>query len=286
MHRRLGPLLLGLALLGAGCNGATAQKSNLVPQAQPGDMALDYVTDAYPSMLVEVAYISGYAPSPTALAKAQEIYSKRLLKPKGVEIVTLTEIPASQARPRWSVGDILTLEAQYRRNATGDEQNRERAVIWMVYLNGNSEFDQGSTRALGISYDPSSSAIFAESIAETSAPEVREVVEALVLIHEGGHLFGLVNNGLPMVDSHEDPASFRHDSNPNCVMFHQIETQNVLKLSTAPPYDYDYECRLDLFWAGGPDPGPREPGSLPANNQLAAPVRAPAGPIFDTAQTR
>ena len=47
---------------------------------------------------------------------------------------------------------------------------------------------------------------------------VVEFVEQSTLVHELGHLAGLVNNGAPTVSDHEDKEHPHHCTNPNCVM--------------------------------------------------------------------
>ncbi len=284
MLRHALALSASLVMLGgAGCGGTADESPRPAgPSAQPGDMTLDYITgETYPSLLVEVDYIRGHAPASEALAKMREIFASRIEKPGGIEFLIDSEIPPERRRDRYEVGDIVTLESQYRRNHTGDAANRNQAVIWMVYLNGASEFDEGGMRALGISYDASSVAIFQQNLEETTVPEVRETVEAMVLVHEGGHLFGLVNNGLPMVNAHEDALHARHDAHSDCIMFHRIETGDVERLASRPPIDFDYQCRLDMYNAGGPHPGPRPPGAEPPPAPLPPRgPRPPRGPIL------
>jgi hypothetical protein len=268
---RLRNVAFALALLGifaTGCGGGRSSASR-APQSQPGDLALDYITaETYPSLKVEIDFIQGFGPSLEAIDRCRSIWEKRLRKPGGIDFVIDTEIPASQQKARWEIGDILALEAQYRGNYTGDANNRNTATIWMVYLNGASEFDEGTTRALGVAYGGSEIAVFRENLDRTTFPTTRDVVEGMVLVHEGGHLFGLVNNGLPMVNPHEDPANPRHCVFDTCVMFHQIETGDVTRLLTNPPIDYDLQCQTDLYAAGGNPPdatasGEPTPLSLP-----------------------
>ncbi len=271
---RILALALALVLQGAaGCgDGRDGGGDRRAAGTQPGDLALDYVTDRnFGRLRVEIDYISGFAPSAEAMERIRETWARRLEKPGGVEVFLDTEIPRSFARDRWEIGDIVALESQFRDHFTGDARNRRTAVIWIVYLNGRSEFDEGQTRALGVAYEGSSIAIFRENIAATTALPLREAVESLVLLHEGGHLFGLVNNGIPMVNDHEDPDHPRHDVNPDCVMYHQIETSNVeALLDGTAPIDYDIECQRDIFAAGGPPPEEAPPA-------LASETSAPHG---------
>jgi hypothetical protein len=254
-------LALASQFAAAGCGSAARGTPARVEQTQPGDLALDYVTaQNFRSLKVEVDFIEGFGPSLDAIAKIRDLWERRLDKPGGVDVVIDTEIPRTEAKEVWEIGDIVALEGQHRANFTGDRANRGTAVIWVVYLNGKSEFDSGQSRALGVAYEGSSVAVFRENVDRTSSPEVRDNVEALVLAHEGGHLFGLVNNGVPMVNDHEDRAHPRHDVNSACAMYFQIETANTELLRILPPLDYDYECRLDMFAAGGLAPSDAPPG--------------------------
>lgn len=273
-----------LTALAAGCGGSSSASNG--PRTQVGDLALDYITKKnYPALKVEIDYIQGFGPSLDAMNRCRAIWEQRIDKPGGIDFVITTEIPFSAARTQWQMGDIMALESQYRKNWTGDAQNKNTAVIWVVYLNGASEFDTATTRALGVSYGGAETAIFRENIERTTLLEntsTRDVVEAMVLVHEGGHLFGLVNGGINMVNGHEDPHSSRHDANQDCVMFHQIETADTARLLTNPPIDYDLQCRLDLFTAGDTiDPPATEPEPGPA--PLPGPRAGDRGPIPDMA---
>ena len=275
-----------LAALAAGCNGARAAQTHH-ENTQPGDLALDYIRgNRYPNLKVEVDFISGEAPNAQALERVRDLWRRRIEK-NNVDIFVDTEIPESFKKTTLQIGDILALESQFRDHSTGDKQDKDTAVIWMVYLNGGSEFDQGDTRALGVAYGGSEVAIFRDNINDTTASgSAAETVETMVLAHEGGHLFGLVNNGIPMVNDHEDRANPRHCSNANCVMFHEIETSAV---GAATTVDYDFNCRLDMAAAGGvPADDPTAAESEPALPlTLGAPARETGrGPIPDMAKIR
>jgi len=271
--RRARSALLGLCLAAlalAGCGGSAAGGSSAFPSgaaaparsggaasfARPGDEALAYISaDVFPSLLVEVDFVQGVAPDPDALARLRDGLARRLGKPAGVHVVIDSEIPRSYARGRWQAGDLLALESQFRRNSTADRANPYQAVIWIVYVPGRSEADEEGDSALGVAYGASAIAVFPESIERTTAAEARDVVETLTLVHECGHLAGLVNNGIPMVRGHEDGASARHDARASCVMAHCVQGGPVARLLERPPLDFCYACRLDLYAAGGPLPG-------------------------------
>jgi hypothetical protein len=255
--------LLSLVAAACGGSGGGSTQAAAVPHhaLQPGDLALDYVTSReFTSLVVEVDAFEGAVPSEVALERLAEVLQERLDKPAGVEVVLSSEIPVTRRREAYRSQDIRELEAEFRDFWSGDARAPARAVIWVVYLPGAGGRTEGGDYALGLTLGASELAVFPEVIAWTTAPEARDAAEALVLVHEVGHLLGLVNNGIPAVDAHEDPFHPRHDVSPDCVMYHEIETGSLGGAIDLAEIDYGYGCRLDLFSVGGKDPGqPDEP---------------------------
>ncbi|MEN0059089.1 MAG: hypothetical protein AAGB31_09655, partial [Bdellovibrio sp.] len=65
-------------------------------------------------------------------------------------------------------------------------------------------------------------AIFKDVVQSTSGNPngaVPKFVEQSTMVHEMGHALGFVNNGVPMVTSHQDTAHGAHTTNSNCVMY-------------------------------------------------------------------
>lgn len=269
---RLGLVLAFAALVLAGCEQAGGASRTVdtadglagdlrLGESRPGDLALDYVTDLrYPGLVLEVDYMEGAAPSEDALLRLSRVLERRLRKPQGVFADVAAEpIPAAWSQAIYADEDIWSLETQFRDHFTGDARNQGLAVIWVLYVEGVSEHED----ALGLALGGSQVAIFPDAVDRAlleGSPEARESAEVLVLLHEVGHLLGLVNNGLPMVEDHEDPLHPYHDSNPRCVMHYRVE---LGWLERAPALDFDYACRRDLWAAGGPDPGAPDDDPLP-----------------------
>jgi hypothetical protein len=59
-----------------------------------------------------------------------------------------------------------------------------------------------------------------------------EAAEVGILTHEIGHVIGLVDNGLPMVDDHRDPVTEHgaHDKSQDCIMYWAYEGQGLIDL--------------------------------------------------------
>ena len=65
------------------------------------------------------------------------------------------------------------------------------------------------------------------------------------VIHEIGHLMGLVNLGTPMVVNHEDPTHAYHCNDRNCAMYFSL-----MDLTLTPPLypnlSYCQKCLNDI----------------------------------------
>lgn len=243
-----------VALSTYGCGGSSGGSSGgsgggAVP-VSTGVAARDFLSDAtYRALVVEVDHVQGHAPAASALQVLEARLRERCNKPDGVTVVVDDVVPSGGNV--YSVAANQALEAQHRdRFASGTT-----AVMYFLYLDGQSDQDSGSGRVLGWAHGPSSVGIFRESVAASAnALATAEEVEAAVLVHEAGHLLGLVNNGTPMVANHEDPAHRAHDTNDGCIMHWLIETSNIrdliLNLGSLPT-QFDAACIADLQANGG-----------------------------------
>ncbi|RMG18718.1 MAG: hypothetical protein D6731_01385 [Planctomycetota bacterium] len=202
----------------------------------------------YESLVVEVDAVVGHEPSPAALALLERRLAERCHKPGGVRVV-LDELLPDPGRQVWSLADVRAFEAKHR-------QRRDRgseATLYVAYLAGRSSWDVEAERVMGWAVSGSVIALFPEAVAANATPEVpSEAVESATLVHELGHLLGLVNMGIPMEAMHEDLRHLGHDQNPDCVMFHAVETHRPASLGDRlPPTDFDAACVRDLRAAGG-----------------------------------
>jgi hypothetical protein len=117
---------------------------------------------------------------------------------------------------------VLDIATKHRDQA----DTADRATFYIVFLNGL--FHDGQmvrNDVLGVSIGATRViAMFKPVIASSaSLPNVRKFVEQSTLVHEFGHAVGLVNNGVAMVNAHQDPAHGAHDTSSACVMYYANE---------------------------------------------------------------
>ncbi|MFT4975191.1 MAG: hypothetical protein ACI8S6_001078 [Myxococcota bacterium] len=217
-----------------------------------GDFAYDYLTDGdYVTLVVEIDWVSGNEPEASAVAELQSVLEELCRKPGGVEIVLDDEVPP-QGSPVWTYEAAEELELSWRDRY--HDADGGTAVMYFLFLDGSSEKDTDSGRVLGYAYRGSSLIMFKETMESTgggltlSAP-----IEDTVIVHEAGHVLGLVDNGIPMVSDHRDEDHGNHDDNDECIMYWSVSTDaivDVLGLGGGS-VDFDDECRADMIAAGG-----------------------------------
>ncbi|RME76168.1 MAG: hypothetical protein D6776_01710 [Planctomycetota bacterium] len=249
-----------LCVLGPGCDGRrpvadAAVAEPVAATLRPGDLALDFVSAVdYDTLRIEVDAFEGLAPSEAALERLVELLSARLDKPGGIEVVRSSELPRSLRAPVYDAEQVRAIADAFRDHHSGEPDAPRRAVIWVGYLPGSGGLGPEGETALGLAVDASSIAVFPEAIARSSPRSEREAVETRVLVHEVGHLLGLVNNGAPEQWPHEDRRHAHHDRSPACVMYHEIVPAAPGERSGLEAVRFCPACEQDLFRLGGRQP--------------------------------
>jgi hypothetical protein len=215
----------------------------------PGDYALDFLAAGYTSLVIEVDWVTGHAPDGAALDTLVTTLEEVCNKPDGVTIVLDDEIP-DQGAPAWSYAAAEDTEVAWRDRYRDPETGE--AVLYYLYLDGNSDQDSDQGLILGYAYHGSSLIMFQQTMADAGGGILGlGDVEPTVLVHEAGHVLGLVDDGIPMVTNHEDPAHPHHDANDGCVMYWAAETDAVADLLGTGALTFDEPCRADMRAAGG-----------------------------------
>ncbi len=123
-----------------------------------------------------------------------------------------------------TVQDLLDLAAQRRNQTDGGDTK----TYYLMFVSGRFTTDEGpQSGVLGVSIGTTGViAMFKDVINSTNVigfPNVVRFVEQATIIHELGHAFGLVDNGVPMVTPHRDTDHGAHCDDDSCVMYYLNE---------------------------------------------------------------
>ncbi len=230
-------LLLGLLLLLAPqCSrdddggGTTIDRTaNL---RSTGESALDFLTNAtFDRLVVELAFVPSVRPTDAAIDDLRDFLLERTQKTdisfeflpvesSGELEETLQEIAQKENdnRTAYNNGSTLTLYIYFTDAlAEGDSENSESITLGAVYRNTSMVIYQRAIRAL----------------ASRTSLVSREELEAATLMHEMGHLFGLVNLDATLAATFphnlEDPAASNHCDEEGCLMQASLEFSSSAK---------------------------------------------------------
>lgn len=207
-------------------------------------------------LIVEVHYQPDASPHVGSTGRAWDLTRvnlEALVQAAAVEVV----VPGSQQEmyPLPASGDIdytadelLELVEEHRQARNSGSQR----VFSVLLLDGYYADEDGrEDQVLGVSLgDTGVVALFERVVAASGTALVRTFVEQSTLMHEIGHAVGLVNNGLPMVTSHQDRVHGNHCTNPDCVMYYLNEggsdlVEFVRRLQNGDAIVFGDECLAD-----------------------------------------
>ncbi|MCB1154374.1 hypothetical protein KDL45_12045 [bacterium] len=214
----------------------------------------------YSRLVIELDYVGGKAPSEDVIATIESTYADLLDKPGGVEVVLDEELDARGDDYAWSQEERNDLADATFDLAVPDDTIKMHAV----FVDGHSARDGGGIRILGVAFHDVHFFIYQDTIDSgcdgmvsglLGGGEACELATATISMHEMGHLIGLVDNGLPMVEDHKDPDTEHgdHSANKNSIMYWAYDTnagldQLVTRITggkTDPP-PFDENDRQDI----------------------------------------
>ncbi len=135
---------------------------------------------------------------------------------------------ADQAKSSWTSGDLIQLGMQKSPKLVTNFDVR----VTVIFLNGMYNNDPN---ILGVHFAGYPFAfVFKDIVLSTGGdPVSQRYAEQATVVHELGHIVGLVNNGVPMAVAHEDGGHPKHSTNAQCVMYWQVESQSNILTSIA-----------------------------------------------------
>ena len=143
------------------------------------------------------------------------------------------EIDAGLTGGVWTLSDVREVEAKYRQSPPLSDDGT--VSLYMLFVDGAEADENVMARA----YSGTSMVVYKDAISAVCMDQRRwiedeEVAEnfcsAMItasLVHEVGHLVGLVDVGTPMVGDHADAAHPGHCSNPDCIMYYSNVTERL-----------------------------------------------------------
>lgn len=234
----------------------TGQPTSESPPASPSETALTPADDAggvgtnarallrrdRPTLVLEIDAQEGVEVDEAAVEHLLAVLARVVDKPDG--IVREGGNTFVSDRTSWTADDLRAATAANRTTTTTDD----RVSVHLLYVAGSHADEDGQTNAIGLAYSASTAALFPQRWqGVASLLGSAQAIERAVLVHELGHLLGLVNIGYESDIDHEDPEHPGHSSNRGSAMFHAIETTLIGQVFDGPPPNtFDDADRSDL----------------------------------------
>lgn len=196
-------------------------------------------------LFVEIQYVQGFKPSAGTIDHLKTFLETYINKPKGIDI-TMTALPA-KVNEALSMEQVSAIEKKYRRRFTKEDT----ITIYLLFTNGMHP----GNKILGMAYHNTSAVVYGKAVRKYSKLAGRltnQELETAVILHEIGHLLGLVNKGTELTSAHNDAEFHDHCDNKKCLMYHSVETKNlpsILLRGNIPILDAN--CIRDLVKNGG-----------------------------------
>lgn len=192
-------------------------------------------------LVVEIDAQQGAAPDDRAVAHLRQVLAGVVDKPAGITVDTGGTFASD--RTSWTTEALRAVAGEHRDHRSGGDT----VAVYALYVRGSLAGREG---ALGVAHNASEVALFPERWQGTIGGLLgsdREVEQA-VLVHEVGHLLGLVNlTYTSAIEGREDPEHPGHSASRDSVMFWAIESTAIQQVFSGPPPDtFDDWDRQDL----------------------------------------
>jgi hypothetical protein len=242
--KRILPLLMLVALFSCRKDTVPATNTNADKQAvgQSANQLLS--ANTYTILNLEIQYAPGMKPQDQSVANLVNFLNTYLNKPAGIN-VTQKQVGSAGAATV-TTQDIANFEEKNRSIYT----TGNTISIWVYF----ADADFSTTGVAAVAFWNTSICVFEKTIQANTGgvnQASRVKVESGALMHEMGHLLGLVNTGTPMVKPHEDTGHKGHCINTACLMYYGIQTSGLMNSLNNSVPGLDVDCVGDLRGNGG-----------------------------------
>ncbi|MAU16436.1 MAG: hypothetical protein CMH46_12960 [Muricauda sp.] len=221
--------------------------------------------DNYDKLLIEIDYVTGFAPTDESMANFEQFLRERTYKEDIEFKYTSLSSPNEESL---SLDEVVDLEEENRNEY--NDGNTLAVYIYFADAPAESDDEDEGLVTLGAVYRNTSMVIYKSTIADIANRSLSVSttdVETATLLHEFGHLFGLVNLSTQSVHDHEETIinddgeeeGNNHCNADGCLMRSELEfgtsllkqmEKNASKGLASIP-SLDEECLLDLQKYGG-----------------------------------
>lgn len=226
----------------AGCFGSDGL--DILPEKKgvPGGLTLACLrSNSFTSMVIEIDHAPGYRPFSSSTDLLVERLESVCDKPAGITI-KFNEV-TFEHEGAWTADDVREEGWKHK-----DTSPLDGSVLRWQLLFPEGTYQEASV--LGVAVDASTVALFSDSIDESDGPFGRpsvEDVENSVIVHEVGHLLGLVNLVYTSPVAHEDSDHPGHSNNDDSVMYWAIESMDLANFFFGTlPTEFDDDDLADL----------------------------------------
>lgn len=202
--------------------------------------------EPYSRLVIEVDYVPGREPRQSSIDALEAVLQSVLDKPGGVEVVLDEALSTQGPSHAWTVEERVQLAIATSNLAVDDDTIK----IHTLSLDGRAaEDDEMDGVLLGVAWGFENIVLWRDTLdggcmgVGVLVDQLCAEAEQLIWQHEVGHVIGLVDGGLPMVDDHLDPTpgAGKHDVDRACVMYREYEGLDAI------------DATLDRLLMGGPD---------------------------------
>lgn len=169
---------------------------------------------------------------------ARQVLGDQLRKHGGKESIVAAGDGEAPAQEVYTAGDLRSITSKARQT----KSESGKPSIYVLVLEGRYENDQ----VTGVAFSATAFAVFPEQISGGLLGTNPDAFETAVLVHELGHLFGLVN----LTDQggfHEDPQHPGHSKSDGSVMYWAVEDVSIANVfKGGPPREFDADDREEM----------------------------------------